>query len=320
MKYLITGGAGFVGSHLVDRLLAEGHQVLVLDDFSTGSKNNLAHHLSNSNLQLTEGSILDSRIVDSMVRQSDRIFHLAAAVGVFNIVKDPLESLKTNIHGSSNLFESSLKHKKPILITSSSEIYGKNSANSLSEDDDRIIGAPQKTRWSYSDSKAIDEAMAISIHRKYGLETKIVRLFNTVGPRQVGHYGMVVPRFVSAALKNLPLEVYGTGRQTRCFGHVLDVVDAICRVDKCKELIAKPVNIGVSDEISILDLAKRIISRTNSHSSIEFKQYSEVYDDGFEDMERRVPNTQLLTKNTGWNPQRNIDDIIDDIAAEVSTS
>ena len=314
MKYLITGGAGFVGSHLVDRLLEEGHQVLVLDDFSTGSRNNLAHHSSNSNLQLTEGSILDSRLVDSMVRQSDRVLHLAAAVGVFNIVRKPLESLRINIKGSENLFEASLLHKKPILITSSSEVYGKNSADSLKEDDDRIVGAPQKVRWSYSDAKAIDEAMAISLHQQEGLETRIVRLFNTVGPRQVGHYGMVVPRFVGSALRDEPLEVYGTGIQTRCFGHVLDIVDAIIRVDRCTTLAGKPVNIGVDKEISILDLAKLVIKLSQSRSEIKFKKYADAYSAGFEDMERRVPDNSLLKTETGWNSSRNIEQIIKDVA------
>ena len=202
MKYLITGGAGFVGSHLTDALIAEGHSVSVLDDFSTGTHSNLDHHKGRKSLELIEGSILNEVLVDDLVLKVDRVLHLAAAVGVFKIVQKPLQSLRTNIKGSETVFEAALRHSKPVLITSSSEIYGKNTSDSLSEDDDRIVGAPQKIRWSYSDAKAIDEAMAITLNQQEGLETRIVRLFNTVGPRQVGHYGMVVPRFVLAALKN----------------------------------------------------------------------------------------------------------------------
>lgn len=318
MKYLVTGGAGFVGSHLVDELVLRGDSVIVLDDFSTGRRENISHHEGNSLVHTVEGSILDISVVDKLTSQADRVFHLAAAVGVFNIVQHPLESLTTNIKGSENVFESCLKHKKPVLITSSSEVYGKNTSDLLDENSDRVVGAPQKIRWSYSDAKAIDESMAIALHQQKGLETRIVRLFNTVGPRQVGRYGMVVPRFVEAALKNAPLTIYGTGKQTRCFGHVADVVDAILKLDSSPEAIGKPVNIGVNQEISIFNLAKKVIDRTKSQSVIAYQSYDDAYAQGFEDMERRVPDNALLRNLTGWNPTRTIDNIIDDLVAFLS--
>ena len=318
MKFLLTGGAGFVGSHLLDQLVDRGDSVIVLDDFSTGRKENIAHHGQSKAVEVVEGSILDSDLVDRLVAKSDRVFHLAAAVGVFNIVKHPLESLTTNIKGSENVFEACSNHNKPVLITSSSEVYGKNNSDLLSEDSDRVVGAPQKIRWSYSDAKAIDEAMAIALNQQKGLETRIVRLFNTVGPRQIGRYGMVVPRFVEAALKSEPLTIYGTGKQTRCFGHVADVVDAILKVDGCFEAIGKPINIGVNQEISIEDLAKKVIKRTGSKSVIEYQSYEEAYSQGFEDMERRVPDNALLRQLTAWSPLKNIENIIDDLVAHLA--
>lgn len=314
MKYLVTGGAGFVGSHLVDSLLDRGDSVIVLDDYSTGRKENVSQHLDNPRFTLIEGSILDYKIVEEFTHASDRVLHLAAAVGVFNVIQRPLESLTTNIKGSENVFGACLKFKKPVLITSSSEIYGKNTSDLLHEDSDRVVGAPQKIRWSYSDAKAIDESMAIALHQQNGLETRIVRLFNTVGPRQVGRYGMVIPRFVSAALKNEPLEIYGTGMQTRCFGHVSDVKEAILKIDYCTDAIGKPINIGVNQEISIHELARLVKEVLGSKSSIVFKQYEEAYAQGFEDMERRVPDTSLLVSLTGWSPKYSIHEIIADVA------
>ena len=311
----MTGGAGFVGSHLVDRLLERGDLVTILDDFSTGRRENISHHKANSQLTVVEGTILDSNLVENLVRECDRVFHLAAAVGGFNIVQHPLESLTTNIKGSENVFDACVKFNKPVLITSSSEVYGKNTSDLLSEDSDRVVGAPQKIRWSYSDAKAIDESMAIALHQQRGLETRIVRLFNTVGPRQVGRYGMVVPRFVEAALKQETLKIYGTGKQTRCFGHVADVVDAILRIDGTTQAIGKPVNIGVNQEISIQELANRVIDRTQSNSAVAYESYEDAYALGFEDMERRVPDNALLRNLTGWIPTKNIDDIIDDLIA-----
>lgn len=314
LKYLITGGAGFIGSHLVDLLIQEGHEVVVLDDFSTGSLKNLNQHSDSPLLKVVEGSILNVNDLKVAFAGVERVIHLAAAVGVFNIVQHPLKSLRTNITGSENVFDLALENRVPVLITSSSEVYGKNNSDSLSEDDDRIVGAPQKIRWSYSDAKAIDESMAIALNLQAGLETRIVRLFNTVGPRQVGRYGMVVPRFVSAALKGNPIEVFGTGKQTRCFGHVHDIVRAIVSVDKTEEAIGIPINLGVRREISILDLAQRVKELTGSSSEIVFRKYEDVYSSGFEDMERRVPNNSLVKKLTGWSESKNIDEIISDIA------
>ena len=318
MRYLVTGGAGFIGSHLVDKLLHSGHSVTVLDNFSTGRRENLENHFSNPNLEILEGSILDEDLVERSIQKSDRVFHFAATVGVFNIMNDPISSLKTNIRGTENVLNLCADMDTPVLIASSSEIYGKNTSDSLSEDSDRIIGAPQKIRWSYSDAKAIDESLAISLRQKRGLETRIVRLFNTVGPRQVGRYGMVVPRFIEAALKNEPLEVYGSGMQTRCFGHVSDIVAAIILLDQCQNAVGVPVNAGISDEIAILTLAEKVIKQTNSKSSIKKVDYSVAYPAGFEDMQRRVPNNSLLRKLTGWSPEKKLEDIISDIEKYIS--
>ena len=320
MKYLVTGGAGFIGSHLVDLLLADGHKVSVIDNFSTGSIENLRSHISNPNLTITEGDILDGDLVEKSVNQSERVFHFAAAVGVMNIMANPLSSLETNIRGSENVFNSCANSNVPVLIASSSEIYGKNASDALNEDSDRIIGPPQMIRWSYSDAKAIDESLAISLHQKKGLETRIVRLFNTVGPRQVGHYGMVVPRFVQAALRHEPLMVFGNGTQTRCFGHVSDITSAIMLLDKTKEAVGMPVNVGVNKEISIKNLAELVIELTSSNSSIQYLAYSDAYPAGYEDMQRRVPDNRLLIQLTGWKPKNSIKDIILDLVAYFSTN
>jgi UDP-glucose 4-epimerase len=318
MRYLVTGGAGFIGSHIVDHLIGQGKQVLVVDDFSTGDPENLAIHKASKDLEVIEGNILDSALIKRATREVDRVFHFAAAVGVFNIMSDTVKSLKTNLQGTENVLEACLEYKKPVLIASSSEVYGKNSSDSLSEDSDRIIGPPQKIRWSYSDAKAIDESLAISLHRELGLEARILRLFNTVGPRQVGRYGMVVPRFVEAALKGEDLTIYGSGEQTRCFGHVLDIVDAILKIENTPEAIACPVNIGVSEEISILNLASSVLRLLNSKSTVKFVPYEEVYSFGFEDMQRRVPDNALLKKLTGWQPKRGIEEIVLDIANHIN--
>lgn len=316
----MTGGSGFIGSHIVDYLISRGNQVVVLDDYSTGRKSNLEHHKHNPGLTVIEGSILDKRVVSEAAGSVDRIFHLAAAVGVFNIVQQPLKSLRTNIMGSENVFEVALESMKPVLITSSSEIYGKNSARALSEDDDRVIGPPQKIRWSYSDSKAIDESIAINMHLEAGLETRIVRLFNTVGPRQIGNYGMVLPRFVESAMNNLPIEIFGSGQQTRCFSHVEDIVEAIILIDSVPAAIGKPINIGVEDEISIAELAKLVKITLGSKSEIVHREYDEVYNTGFEDMTRRVPNIERLISLTGWKPKKKIEDMIYDISINLLDS
>ena len=314
MRILITGGAGFIGSHLTDRLVADGHQITILDNLATGRKENLSVHLGGESVNFIEGSILDLPLLDGLVKETEYVFHLAAAVGVFNIVNHPLDSLMTNIRGTENVLESAHKYSKPVFVTSSSEVYGKNDSDSLKESDDRILGAPVTLRWSYSEAKAIDESLAYAYWVEKKLETRIVRFFNTVGPRQLGAYGMVVPRFVQFALKNEPITIYGNGEQTRCFGHVLDAVDAVVRIAFAENTVGKVINIGNDYEISINDLAKKVIEQTNSKSEIVYVPYEEAYGDGFEDMERRVPNIELIKSLVGWEPQRDLSSMISDIA------
>ena len=314
MRILITGGAGFIGSHLADRLVADGHQITILDNLATGRKENLSAHLGGESVTFVEGSILDLPLLGGLIKETEYVFHLAAAVGVFNIVNHPLDSLMTNIRGTENVLEAAHKYSKPVFVTSSSEVYGKNVSDSLKESDDRILGAPVTLRWSYSEAKAIDESLAYAYWVEKKLETRIVRFFNTVGPRQLGAYGMVVPRFVQFALKNEPITIYGNGEQTRCFGHVLDAVDAVVRIAFAENTIGKVINIGNDFEISINDLAKKVIADTNSHSEIVYVPYEEAYGDGFEDMERRVPNIELIKSLVGWEPKRDLSTMILDIA------
>ena len=314
MRILITGGAGFIGSHLTDRLVADGHKITILDNLATGRKENLSAHLGGKNVNFIEGSILDLPLLDGLINETEYVFHLAAAVGVFNIVNHPLDSLMTNIRGTENVLEAAHKYSKPVFVTSSSEVYGKNVSDSLKESDDRVLGAPVTLRWSYSEAKAIDESLAYAYWVEKKLETRIVRFFNTVGPRQLGAYGMVVPRFVQFALKNEPITIYGNGEQTRCFGHVLDAIDAVVRIAFAENTIGKVINIGNDFEISINDLAKKVIAETNSKSEIVYVPYEEAYGDGFEDMERRVPNIELIKSLVGWKPTRDLSSMITDIA------
>ena len=314
MKYLITGGAGFIGSHLSDALIAHGDEVVVLDNLSTGNRSNIEQLIPNPNFTLIEGSILDTQLVNEVVESVDHVLHLAAAVGVFNIIDKPLESLTTNLRGTENILEASTKHNKEVLIASSSEIYGKNSNVPLHEESDRIVGSPLKSRWSYSEAKAIDESMAIFFHQEKGLTVRIVRLFNTVGPRQVGHYGMVVPRFVAAALKNEPLTVYGSGAQSRCFCHVYDAVRGILAIIDSQATIGDAFNIGNNQEVTIEDLAKKVIEQTGSTSTIQKIAYEAAYSAGFEDMQRRVPDISKARITVGWEPALSLDEIIVDVA------
>jgi UDP-glucose 4-epimerase len=317
MQILLTGGTGFIGSHLTERLISDGHMVTVLDNFSTGQKSNLSKLQSAESLTLVEGSILDASLLEVLTDKTDYIFHLAAAVGVFNIVNKPLESLLTNIRGTENVLAAADKASIPVFLTSSSEVYGKNASNSLKETDDRILGSPLVLRWSYSEAKAIDESLAYAYHIENQLETRIVRFFNTVGPRQLGAYGMVLPRFVKAALENEDLIVYGDGTQTRCFAHIYDVIDAVILVAFSQDTIGKVVNIGNNFEISMNDLAKEIIKLTSSKSKIVHLPYQEAYGAGFEDMNRRVPDLSLIQNLVGWTPKRNLTSIIIDIAEEM---
>jgi len=317
MNVLVTGGAGFIGSHLTDRLVVDGHQVTVLDNFSTGARANLSHLENSPHVEIIEGTILDVELINKLVSQSEYVFHLAAAVGVFNIVNHPLDSLVTNIKGTENILEAAMANLTPVFVTSSSEVYGKNVSDSLSETDDRILGSPTTLRWSYSEAKAIDESLAFAYFVEKKLPTRIVRFFNTVGPRQLGNYGMVVPRLVKFALANEPLTIYGTGDQTRCFAHVYDVIDAVISVAFSENTIGKVINIGNNFEISMNDLAKKIIEQTQSNSTLSYVSYDDAYGQGFEDMERRVPNISLIKSLTGWVPKRDLTMMIDDIAAEM---
>jgi len=313
MNVLITGGAGFIGSHLAHELIGAGHQVMVLDDLSTGRRANVADLEKNKKFELVIGSVLNEALVDKLVERCEAVFHLAAAVGVELIVKKPLESLSTNIKGSEIVLDMAHRYHKKILVTSTSEIYGKNVNGPLKEDDDRILGSPLKTRWGYSTAKAVDEMLAYVYWKEKGVPSIIVRLFNTVGPRQTGHYGMVMPRFIEQALNNRPLTVYGTGKQTRCFTHVKDVVSALIRLLQEPRAVGEVFNVGSQEEISIEDLAKLIIKETQSRSRIEYVPYDKAYEEGFEDMERRVPDTSKIKKLIGFEPTYTLAEIIRDI-------
>ncbi|MCA2185162.1 NAD-dependent epimerase/dehydratase family protein [Nonomuraea cavernae] len=312
-KYLITGGSGFIGSHLTDALLARGDSVVILDNLSTGRLSNLRPH---PGMRFVHGSILDELIVDELVNQCDVVVHLAAAVGVKLIVEQPLRCLTTNIRGSEIVIEAAHRYRKKILIASTSEIYGKNSFGALSEDADRILGSTGVVRWAYSTAKSVDEILANAYHAERGLPTIVVRLFNTVGPRQSPAYGMVIPRLVRQALAGEPLTVFGDGTQTRCFAHVTDVVDALIGLLGNDAAVGRTFNIGSADEVSILELAKLVVEHTASTSGVELVPYHEAYRQGFEDMTRRVPDTTRIRELTGWVPRRTLDEILTEIVEE----
>jgi UDP-glucose 4-epimerase len=311
--YLITGGSGFVGSHLVDALLARGDAVVVLDNLSTGRLDNLRPH---PRLRFVQGSVLDELVVDELVHQCDVVVHLAAAVGVKLIIEQPLRCLTTNIRGSEIVIEAAHRYRKKILITSTSEIYGKNSSGPLREEADRILGSPSVVRWAYSTAKAVDEILANAYHRERGLPTIVVRLFNTVGPRQSPAYGMVIPRLVRQAVRREPLTVFGDGTQTRCFAHVTDVVEALLMLLDHEAAVGHTFNIGSAEEVSILELAKLIIDHTGSTSRLDLIPYDEAYQRGFEDMARRVPDTAKLRELTGWAPRRTLEEIIAEVVKD----
>ena len=313
MKILLTGGAGFIGSHLAEKLISEGHSVTALDNLSTGSSANLNSLKGSNDFKLVEASMLDKSIVDQLVADSDGVIHLGAALGVQRILERPYESFIANTQGTENLIIAAAESKKKIFIASTSEIYGKNPEQPLSEESDRVIGSPKLLRWAYSEAKAIDESLAQMFAQSHGLSYVVGRFFNTVGPRQSGMYGMVLPRFVSAALKGEALEVHGDGLQTRTFCHVLDSIDAVVRLFLSSQAIGEAFNIGGEGEISIKDLAQKVIDITGSKSEIKYISYQSAYPQGFDEMMRRVPDTSKLRSYTGWSPKRNLDEIINDI-------
>jgi UDP-glucose 4-epimerase len=313
MKILLTGGAGFIGSHLAEKLISEGHSVTALDNLSTGSSENLGSLKGSSDFKLVEASMLDKSIVDQLVADSDGVIHLGAALGVQRILERPYESFIANTQGTENLIIAAAESKKKIFIASTSEIYGKNPEQPLNEESDRVIGSPKLLRWAYSEAKAIDESLAQMFAQSHGLSYVVGRFFNTVGPRQSGMYGMVLPRFVSAALKGEALEVHGDGLQTRTFCHVLDSIDAVVRLFLSSQALGEAFNIGGEGEISIKDLAQKVIDITGSKSEIKYISYQSAYPQGFDEMMRRVPDTSKLRSYTGWSPKRNLDEIINDI-------
>ncbi|MBL3670679.1 GDP-mannose 4,6-dehydratase [Streptomyces sp. M2CJ-2] len=316
MRSLITGGAGFIGSHLTEHLLGLGQEVVVLDDLSTGSEHNLAAVADHPGLSFHHGSVNDPEAVEAALQGVDAIYHLAAAVGVFTILDKTLHSLRTNLLGVETVLEAARRHQVPVLLASTSEIYGKNTTEGITEDDDRIVGSPLVNRWSYAEAKALDETYAHLYGVEYGVRSVIARLFNTVGPRQSGRYGMVVPRFVEQALAGEPLTVFGSGEQIRCFCHVLDVVPALVALMADESAYGTAYNIGSNEQISIAELAERVIKATGSTSSVVHVPYQEAYGPGFEDMERRVPDCGKAERTVGFRPQRTLDDIINDVTAE----
>jgi UDP-glucose 4-epimerase len=317
--YLITGGAGFIGSHLTDALLARGDSVIALDNLTTGRLSNLDDAGGHESFRFVQGSVLDELLVDELANECDLIVHLAAAVGVKLIVEQPLKSLTTNIRGSETVIEAAHRYRRKILVASTSEIYGKNSAGPLAETADRILGSPTVARWAYSTAKAVDEVLSYAYHKERGLPTIVARLFNTVGPRQSASYGMVIPRLVRQALASETLTIYGDGTQTRCFGHVADIVDGLIGLLDHPDAVGDVFNIGAQGEISILDLAKRIVDLTASSSTMALIPYERAYESGFEDMQRRVPDTGKINALTGWAPSRTLDDILVETIAEASS-
>ena len=315
MRVFITGGAGFIGSHLCDALIARGDQVVILDNLSTGSKANIAH--LEGRIEIHQGDIRDVALVESLMLDADLVLHMAAALGVNTILENPVESVSINFTGSEVILQAATKLNKRLIIASTSEIYGKNPNQPLDELSDRVVGTPQKIRWTYSDAKALEEAVAHALFLTKGLKVTTIRLFNTVGPRQTGRYGMVLPRFVQSAIKNEPITIYGDGTQSRVFCHVQDAVRAILALAADDSTIGEVFNVGGVGETTIHQLAQKIIDRTGSTSEITFTPYDQAYVAGYEDMQRRVPNITKIKNKMGWSPAKSLDDIIDDVTAEM---
>jgi UDP-glucose 4-epimerase len=313
LTYLITGGAGFIGSHLADALLAAGHRILTIDDLSTGRMENIAHLIGNPAFQFARADIRDEIVLDRMASEAQIIIHLAAAVGVQLIVEHPVQTIETNVTGTEVVLKAALRYNSRVLLASTSEVYGKGSRIPFNEEDDVLLGTTSKSRWAYAISKMLDESLSLSYHKEFGLEVVPFRLFNTVGPRQTGRYGMVIPRFVEQALQGQPITVFGDGEQSRCFCHVHDVVRAITGLAQHPDAPGRLYNIGSDEEISMLSLAKRVKSLTGSDSSIVKIPYDEAYGPGFEDMQRRVPDTGRIQALLDWRPEHTLDDILQSI-------
>jgi len=313
MKILITGGAGFIGSHLAEKLIAAGNKVTVIDNLSTGEFANIKHLINEPNFKYMINSILNREVLEKLIAGSDQIYHMAAAVGVKYIIDNPLLSLRTNIGGTENVLEFANKYKKKVLVASTSEIYGKSNDIPFSEEADRLLGSTHITRWSYSSAKAIDEFLSLAYYREKKLPVVIVRCFNTVGPRQTGQYGMVIPTFVKNALLNHPLTIYGDGKQTRCFADVDDVTNGMIKLMNFKKAEGEIFNIGNDQEITIEDLAKKIKNMTHSRSKIEYIKYEDAYEEGFEDMRQRKPDLTKIKKFIDYQPRYGLDKILEHI-------
>jgi UDP-glucose 4-epimerase len=315
LKYLVTGGAGFLGSHLVDALAARGDDVVVLDDLSTGRLENIQHLIDSGGVEFVEGSVLDQALVDDCVRATDRCYHLASAVGVKLVVARPLDSLLANVNGTQNVMIAAARHGRWMLYTSTSEVYGKQNGGPVHEDADRILGSPFKSRWSYAIAKSFGEALAHTLHREQGAPLVVARLFNVVGPRQSGRYGMVLPRFVRQALASEDLTVFGNGTQSRCFLHVQDAVRALLLLGEHEKAIGDVWNVGSQTEVEIIALAGRVIDAVGSKSAVRLVSYDDAYGPGFEELGRRRPDTAALEQITGWKPIRTLAEAIDDVVA-----
>jgi UDP-glucose 4-epimerase len=318
-RSLITGGAGFIGSHLAEALLAQGRHVVVIDDLSTGRLDNIAHLIDHPRFQFVNETIRNESVMDRLVSECDLIYHLAAAVGVELIIKDPVRTIETNLLGTEVVLNLARRYRRTVLLASTSEVYGKSNDLPFREEADRVMGPTTKSRWSYAESKAMDEFLALAYHQQFHVPIIICRFFNTVGPRQTGAYGMVIPRLVTQAVNDQPLTVYGDGQQTRCFCNVKDTVQAMMGLSQEPRAIGEIFNIGSSDEITILELAQRIVQRTRSRSEIKLIPYDQAYTSGFEDMRRRVPSTEKIKAVIGWQPAIPLDQTLDEVIAQFRT-
>jgi UDP-glucose 4-epimerase len=316
MKILITGGAGFIGSHLADKLIGEGNEITVIDNLSTGRYSNVAHLEGHERFRLIIDTVLNERLMEELIRKTDRVYHMASAVGVMLIMERPVQPIETIFRGTDVVLGFCSRYRKRVLIPSTSEVYGKGYSVPFKEDDDLLTGATDKHRWAYACAKTLDEFLALAHWKETRLPVSVVRLFNTVGPRQTGQYGMVVPRFVHSAIKNEPIEVHGDGSQSRCFGHVLDIVEGLTKLLEDPKCFGQVINLGNDEEVTINELAQLAIKMTGSGSSIRYVPYENVYGDGFEDMQRRVPSLEKARRLIGYQPTRTLEDIINDVATE----